>query len=273
MPVHRSCEAESADAPASILAIGDSWFWYPENNLLGALARHRALKEPYRHFRCLGFSGAAIHEYVDRGRRGTRAARALRRELDPQRSRRYAAVLLGGGGNEALDYGLALQRDCAGLERAEDCIDRDGLDGLMRNLSGALGLLVHDLLWAFARQARPLDIFVHGYDYPVPDGHGCDARTVSGPSLTLAMDRAGVAHDAALRLGIAHRLVDALNETGARFARPGCGVHFVDCRNVLRRDAQYRDDWDYEWHPSREGFRRIAAERWIPLLARLGYAT
>ena len=34
----------------TILAIGDSWFWYPRNNLLEALANHAKLKNGYEIF-------------------------------------------------------------------------------------------------------------------------------------------------------------------------------------------------------------------------------
>lgn len=258
----------------AILAIGDSWFWYPRSNLLQALVEHRRLKDVYRNIQALGFNGAKLAEYVDRNNVRGKYARALRRELDPKNSQYYVAVLVSGGGNDAVDYALALRRDCGGLERAEDCIDADGMDDLMRDISGALGLLVHDVLWAFDRQQRAVSVFVHGYDYPVPDGRGFDALMLrlAGPWLAPAMDAAGVAQDAALRQGICRILIDALNDTLCRFARPGDGVHFVDCRNVLRSDMQYRDDWDNEMHPSFGGFCRIVAARWIPLLAQLGYA-
>ena len=259
---------------ASILAIGDSWFWYPRNNLLQALAAHPRLKDPYRNIQMLGFNGAKVSEYVDRNNLRGKYAKAFRRELNPQSSQYYLAVMVSGGGNDAVDYGLALKRDCGGLDDPADCVDAEGMDSLMRDISGALGLLIHDIAWEFGKQNRRADIFLHGYDYPVPDGRGFDALMfkLAGPWLAPAMDAAGVAHDAALRSGVCHALIDALNDTLSRFARPGDGVHFVDCRGVLRSDAQYRDDWDNEMHPSFDGFRRIVAERWMPQLARLGYA-
>lgn len=257
-----------------LLAIGDSWFWYPGNNLLRALAAHPRLREPYRNIQMLGFNGAKIAEYVDRGSARGRYAKAFRRELSPRNVGYYTTVLISGGGNDAVDYGLALRPDCGGLERPEDCVDPEGLDDLMRDISGALGLLIHDVLWAFRRQNRPVDLFVHGYDYPVPDGRGFDALMfrVAGPWLAPAMDARGVAQDAALRRGICRALIDGLNDTLRGFARPSEGVHFVDSRSVLRGDAQYREDWDNEMHPTAEGFRRIVDARWIPLLASLGYA-
>jgi hypothetical protein len=39
---------EPGEFPA-ILAVGDSWFWYPKNNLLEALSRHPRLLHDFRH--------------------------------------------------------------------------------------------------------------------------------------------------------------------------------------------------------------------------------
>lgn len=275
MPIYAPGETWKPGEFASILAIGDSWFWYPRNSLLEALAAHPRLKDPYRNIQLLGFNGAKISEYVDRNNVRGKYARAFRRELNPKNCQHYVAVLISGGGNDAVDYGLALRRDCSAATRAEDCIDPEGLDRLLRDISGALGLLLHDVLWEFGRQGRPVSILLHGYDYPVPDGRGFDALMfrLAGPWLANAMDEAGVAPDAALRRSICRILIDRVNETFARFARPADGVHCVDCRGVLRSDARYREDWANELHPTIEGFDKVVDQRWIPLLARLGYAS
>jgi len=274
MPVYAPGEAWKPGEFASILAIGDSWFWYPTSNLLQALVNHPRLKDPYRNIQALGYNGAKISAYVDRGSSRGKYAKAFRRELDPLHSQYYVAVMVSGGGNDAVDYALALKRDCGGLERAEDCIDAEGLDALMRDISGALGLLLHDVLWAFRRQGRSPTIVLHGYDYPVPDGSGFDVLMfkLAGPWLAPAMNTAGVAHVTALRNGICRVLIDALNDTIARFAQAVPGAHCIDCRNVLRQGAGYREDWANEMHPTMAGFDRIVDERWIPRFAELGFA-
>lgn len=275
MPIYAPGQTWNPGEFASMLAIGDSWFWYPNNNLLRALAEHPKLKEPYRNIQLLGFNGARISEYVDRNNARGKYARAFRRELSPQNSQYYVAVLISGGGNDAVDYGLALRGDCNGLTRAEDCVDADGMDGLLKDISGALGLLIHDVLWEFRRQRRPVDIFIHGYDYPVPDGRGFDALMfkLAGPWLASAMDQVRMPGDPVLRKQTCRILIDRINETLASFARPTDGVHYVDCRNVLRSNAQYLDDWANELHPTIGGFDRIVDQRWIPRLMELGYAS
>lgn len=275
MPVYAPGQTWNPGEFASILAIGDSWFWYPQNNLLQALAEHPALKDPYRNIQLLGFNGAKISEYVDRNNTRGKYARAFERELEPLHSQYYVAVMISGGGNDAVEYGLALRSDCGGLTCAEDCIDPDGVNDLLKDISGALGLLIHDVLWEFHRQRRSVDIFIHGYDYPVPDGRGFDALVfeVAGPWLEPALNAANVADAPLLRYEVCKELIERLNETFKLFARPADGVHYVDCRNVLRSDAQYLDDWANELHPTFDGFDKIVDQRWIPLLKTLGYAS
>lgn len=197
MPIYAPGQVWNPGEFASILAIGDSWLWYPQNNLLQALAAHPQLKDPHRNIQLLGFNGARISEYVDRNNARDKYARAFKRELGPKNSQYYVAVLISGGGNDAVDYGLALRSDCSDLARAEDCIDPDGIDQLLKDISGALGLLIHDMLWKFHKRQRPVDIFLHVYDYPVPDRRGFDALVfkLTGPWLASAMDEAGVANE------------------------------------------------------------------------------
>ncbi len=252
----------------AILAIGDSWFWYPKNNILQAVIEHPALKDPYRTIQMLGYNGAEIKQYVGAGR----YAADFRRELLPDACQYYQAVLISGGGNDAVDYKLALQADCTGLTAAEECIDPDGLDGLVRDISGSLGLMIHDIAWAFDKLTKPrmADVFIHGYDYPVPDGRGF---ALAGPWLKPALDAARVAaDDMPLRTAVCRRLIDELNTTFARFDSPSQGIHYIDSRGVLRQDANYMEDWDNELHPTFSGFRQIVDRGWIPILRREGYA-
>ncbi len=256
----------------AILAIGDSWFWYPKNNILQALIEHPALKDGYRTIQMLGYNGAAINQYVGAGK----FAAAFQNELGPDASKYYSAVIISGGGNDAVNYRLALKADCTGIDVAEDCIDADGLDGLLRDISGSLGLMIHDIAWAFGKQNRMADVFLHGYDYPVPDGRGFSLAglSVAGPWLKPALDAAKVAADnPALRASISRLIIDEMNGAFARFDNPAQGIHYIDSRGVLRQETDYKSDWDNEMHPTFSGFTQIIDQKWIPILRREGYAT
>jgi hypothetical protein len=271
MRIYKPGETWNPGEFAAILAIGDSWFWYPKNNILQALLEHPALKDDYRNIQMLGYNGAAINQYVGSGKYAT----AFQNELRPLSSQYYSAVLISGGGNDAVDYKLGLKADCSGLSNAEDCIDPDGLDNLMRDISGSLGLMVHDIAWAFGKQNRMADVFIHGYDYSIPDGRGFSLAGLQfgGAWLKPALDAAKVAaDDMPLRTAICHLLLDKVNAVLENFDNPSQGVHYIDCLGVLRQDANYREDWDNELHPTFSGFKKIVDQRWIPVMRREGYA-
>lgn len=259
----------------SILAIGDSWFWYPKNNVLQALIENPALKSDHGNIQMLGYNGATIAQYVDRNNVRGRYAKAFKHELR-ENCGYYSAIMISGGGNDAVDYRLGLQRDCTGKTAADDCIDAEGLDDLVRGIAGAIGLMMHDIAWAFGRKENRMpDVFLHGYDYPVPDGRGFTLAGLrfSGPWLASAMDQRKVAADMVLRTAIAKRLIDEMNTAIAGFDKVDDRIHYIDCRGALRRDTHYQDDWDNELHPTFSGFKTVVEKKWIPVLRREGYAT
>src|SRR3954452_15598111 len=105
MPIYSAGQTWQPGYFASILAIGDSWFWYPQNNLLEALVAHPRLRDEYRNIQLLGFNGARLKEYVE----GKYAA-ALKGQLKPDISQYYRAVFVSGAGNDAIAYHLALKQ-------------------------------------------------------------------------------------------------------------------------------------------------------------------
>ena len=136
------------------------------------------------------------------------------------------------------------------------------LKSLSRNASTALAA------------ASPPPIFVHGYDYPIPDGRGFEFGLIhAGPWLAPAMDERGVPPDMALRGQIARILIDRLNDDLlAPLAAATPGVVYIDSRGILPRDGTYRDYWANEMHPTNLGFRRLFEEAWLPRLFEHGIA-
>jgi hypothetical protein len=273
MHIYKPGENWNTGEYPGILAIGDSWFWYPKNNILQALLEHKALKDDYRNIQLLGYNGAAINQYVGNGK----YAASLQYNLSPLVSQYYSAVLISGGGNDAVDYRLALKANCSGLSTAEECIDDAGLDDLVRDISGSLGLMIHDIAWAFGKQNRKqiADVFIHGYDYSIPDGRGFSLAGLQfgGPWLKPVLDAAQVAADnLPLRTAIVHLLIDKINKVIGAFDNPSQGVHYIDCLGVLSQGADYQEDWDNELHPTFSGFKKIVDQRWIPVLRDQRYA-
>jgi len=254
---------------AALLAIGDSWFWYPKNNILQALVEHPRLKDPFRNIQLLGYNGAKLEQYVF-----GKYARRLTKELQPENRKYYSAVLVSGAGNDAVDYRLGLFRNCSAAGSAEQCIDANGMNALMSKVGTALSALIYQVRRAFDQDGLQPDIFLHAYDYPIPDGRGFSlaALKVTGPWLAKAMDDSCVPDDMDLRRAICRTLIDRLYDEFTLFADPAKKIHLIDSRGCLVA-ADYKDDWDNELHPTRQGFRQIVDERWMPVLAGLGYAT
>lgn len=271
MPVYygRAAPIEPGAFPA-ILAVGDSWFWYPlpaGYNLLQQLS-DRVLKPDYANILSLGYVGARLEDYVE-----GKFAADFQNELKPVNAKYYSAILISGAGNDAVDYSLALHRTCAGIGSPEQCFDETRFDDLMRKLSGWLGRMIHDIRWAWRDEPaeRHPHIFLHCYDYAPPNGKGASLAGIAlpfGPWLKPAMDRAGVRDDAAFRQALVKLLIDRIHDTFAPYDDDTHAVHLVDSRGCL--DGAL--DWDNELHPNSRGFAKLATGPWRTALARYGFA-
>src|SRR5215813_118137 len=108
MTVYYDPDRIQSGAFPALLAIGDSWFWYPfVSNLLAELSA--VVRPAYSNILTLGKVGATLKSYAV----GVHAP-ALGRQLGPNFVRYYSAFLISGGGNDAVDWGLCLKSDCTG---------------------------------------------------------------------------------------------------------------------------------------------------------------
>jgi hypothetical protein len=259
-------QIQSGAFPA-ILAIGDSWFWYPKvSNLLAEISA--AVKPDYSNIMALGYLGARLEEYVN----GKYAA-AFARELRPGYLPYYSAILISGGGNDAVDWGLCLKDDCSAETTALGCMDQRGLSERMTDLGGWLLAMITEVHAAFDdARLRRADIFIHCYDYAPPNGKGFKAPIfgvpLSGPWLKPAMDKRHVPLDYLLRKEIVRLFIDSLAKTFAEFDSPQDRVYVIESQGTLDPD----NDWDNELHPNGEGFRKLVYGPWLDTLRRTRYA-
>src|SRR5262249_51279764 len=193
----------------------------------------------------------------------------LARQLSPNYVRYYSALLISGGGNDAVDWGLCLKNDCAGLQTAAECVDATKLDDKMTELGGWLLALINEAHVARDAAGLPrMDIFIHSYDYAPPNGE--PARflgfALQGPWLKPAMDHAHVdPNNFALRQDIVKVLIKRLQETLLEFEDPedpNNKIHVVRSPGTLDPDH----DWANELHPNGEGFRKLVHGPWARLL-------
>jgi hypothetical protein len=264
MTVYYDADRIQSGAFPALLAIGDSWFWYPfVSNLLAELSA--VVKPDYSNILTLGRVGARLEQYAT----GI-YAKDFARQLRPQNIVFYSAVLISGGGNDAVDWRLCLRDDCSGRTDGASCLDPDRLATSMDALGGWLLALIGEVREAARLAGRaPLDIFVHCYDYAPPNGE--PARfgiALLGPWLKPAMDAARVDPDPALRQDVVKALIDALESTFSEFDSPADRVHVIRTAGTLNPAT----DWANELHPNGEGFRKLIHGPWLERMKDLGYA-
>jgi len=257
---------ESGAFPA-MLAIGDSWFWYPfVSNLLAEISA--VVRPAYSNILTLGKVGATLESYAT----GVHAP-ALARQLSPNFVRFYSAFLISGGGNDAVDWGLCLRSNCSGATTAAQCIDARVLDGKMTDLSGWLLALINEAHAARDAVGMPhMDIFVHTYDYAPPNGEPARLPLFGvkllGPWLKPALDKAHVdPNNSTLRQDIVKLLIGTLRDTLLQFDSPQNMVHIVNSTGTLDPDQ----DWANELHPNGHGFQKLVHGPWVTVLRQRGY--
>jgi hypothetical protein len=183
---------------------------------------------------------------------------------------RFTAFYLGGFANDALEHRLALFDDCAAAEDPAACFSPARLDLLLYHIDEGLSGIIRAIRWAYRKTTWQQPIFLNGYDYPVPDGRGF--VNLHGGWITTVMDEAGVDPDVGFRTRVMQFLIDAVNdEVLAPLHSPLDKVFHVDSRGVLAHDGEhYRQDWENEGYPTREGFTKILETAWFPFLKPFG---
>jgi hypothetical protein len=244
-----------------ILAIGDSWFWYPMpgGSLISFIGDEVALKG--HNILVAGNNGAEAYDYV-RGKY-RRQVKELLRLYGPGAS----AVLVSGGGNDFAgfnDLHPMLMPDCSAATTSEQCFrpgnDEGTYDFLLEKMYENYALLLSRIFKAVPSSAK---VVLHCYDYAVPDGRG-----MGGGSAWLkpALESARVPK--ALHGSCIRRLIDGAHGVMQSIAvGTGGRAEVVDSRGTLASS-----DWANELHPRPKGFQKIAQVKWRPVLQGLGLA-
>lgn len=246
---------------ADILAIGDSWFWYPMPggsliNFIGDVVRPKGHK-----ILVAGNNGAEAYDYV-KGK-----YREQVKGLLGFYGSSASAVLISGGGNDFAgfsDLRPLLNDTCQGATTPQACFrpgpDEGSVDFLASKMYENYALLVTRIL-AVVPVSAP--ILVHTYDYAVPDGRGVlGGEAWLKPALEDAQVPPGL-HQPCINL-----LMDTAHSVLSRITQGAGGrVVLVDSRGVLGQQ-----DWANELHPRPTGFKKLATQKWKPALQALGLA-
>jgi hypothetical protein len=241
-----------------VLALGDSWFHYPFNNLITPL--HAALEQPTIYV--IGESGARADELS----RGSWLANFRKMLIDYPAIR---LVCLSAGGNDFAGIGdlddKILLPDCSSAATLGECYRPMQPQGVFGGVEQAYRSIL-----AVVAGIRPnLPVLVHNYDYAVPNG-----KTLPGLRswLKLPMDNdrvptAGAPLDG-LRRDIVRDLIDqftlSLDRLESNVAPPR--VELVWSAGTLSDT-----EWANELHPKPTAFNKLVNECWSgPARAALG---
>ncbi len=230
-----------------ILAIGDSWFWYPFNNLLipiwGLWAGAKTILAQ-------GMVGAEATELA-----AGKWLKNFRAALKGYNTIR--AVLISAGGNDFAgmdDMSRILKPDCSAAVAGIDCFDAAATEQLMlHDVADAYGTLLDEV-----KQHRPEAlVFLHNYDYAVPTGIGILGF---GHWLKEPMDAVGV--PISVQPLAVDYLINVFNDALAQVQKDYPDhVLIVDSRGTLTAA-----EWANELHPTPAGFNKLAKQAWQPVL-------
>ena len=247
-----------AGPPATglLIAEGDSWFDYPFNDVLSLLEDEHGFD-----VEAVAHKGDTVEEMAYGDGQFDDFVRLLERVL--KRGQVPDAVLISGGGNDIAgdEFAILLNHALSGLPPVNDDIVRGVVDVRLRN---AYVFLISGITEVAQRYLnRPLPIVMHGYDHAIPDGRGVLGGwgALPGPWLQPGLHEKG--H---LSLGgnrtIVRSLIDTFNAMLKQVAAlPGFShVTYVDLRGTLSQGAGYKKDWANELHPTKDGFKAVAAK-------------
>jgi hypothetical protein len=241
-------------ANPTVLMVGDSWFWYPKQNLASAIAEQKTDETLV----AVGFCGAEAREWGDR----------FRRDIDFG-FKTYAAgvkaLMLSGGGNDVVGaehFRKLLLADCSGAQAPADCF-QPGQPGVMMS---TIMLAYHEVIMRFRAYNKTAPVIMHNYDNAWPTGKG-----FFGPADWLREPMENARVPAILRRDLFKSLVNRLyNEQEQLSSNQALGTLMaLRSSGTLPEDASW---WDNELHPTPAGFDLLANRVFVPALRRIDAA-
>jgi lysophospholipase L1-like esterase len=255
-----------------LLAEGDSWFDYPLGkdvlDCLDNIHGHSITK--------LARAGSLLNEMVygpdevlhsDPGQAKTR----LTQVIEKLRKGKFDAFLFSGGGNDIAgpEFFSFLNHAASELGGLNAEVVKGVVHGTFRK---AYEDLIEVLQLEAKNQKIELPIFIHGYDYPWPDGRGAIALGIIGPWFDDSFKKKGFPRKTREQLlkrkKILEAFIDAVNEMQDKLTKKFKGVYKVNLKGALPTIK----DWANELHPTNAGFEKVAAKFNEKLVEVLGNA-
>lgn len=243
--------ALAGNASPTIMMIGDSWFWYPFDNL----AREIGDADPARQIVVVGRNGSEAAEWDGRQRKDIDFAFRMY-------GGSVGALMLSGGGNDVAgmnDFLRLIKDDCAAQGTVAGCYRTAQPAALLAGVMGCYRALITK----FRAYNASAPVILHHYDYAWPTGLG-----LFSPSqwLKAPMERAGVHPQ--LRKELFRDLINQLKAAQLQLASDATlGPVYVALTAGQLPDSM--DAWANEMHPTPAGFRLLARNAFEPELARV----
>lgn len=241
----------------TLIAEGDSWFDYPGRDILDVLEEEcfEIVSRAHR--------GDEVEEMAYGGHQIDEVLHAL--ESCASKGEKIVGILLSGGGNDIAGDGfkMLLNHRRSPLN-GQGVVNVTVLEGLLQGLRASFATIFHSLnTVSQAIAGSRINIFVHGYDYPVPDGRGFlgGFGALPGPWLAPGFLAKGYSDgDMSERLTALRVVIDGFNEMLEDLANQSQfgNVHYINLRHTLSSDQDYRNDWANELHPTQDGFDKVA---------------
>lgn len=248
-----------------LVAQGDSWFDYPTSwDLIDWLKSYGHDIDDF------AVAGSTLNDIVygpvPRNWLGIPQSHDASRRaelINAIQKKKPHAVLLSGGGNDIAgdEFFSFVNNALSNLQNPNQVV----LDGVVNDTFLKAYSDIVDLINAKAQaMGSTIHIFVHGYDYPWPDGRGFSMFNLVGPWFHQTFNRknypydpndANASQELLIRHDIVAKFIDSFNAMLANLqAKYPANVHYVDLRNTLKNQSE----WANELHPKRDGFRKLA---------------
>jgi hypothetical protein len=241
----------TAQTAGYLLAVGDSWFDYPLQDILSRLDDNYGYNiESSAH------RGDAIETIVSRVGQLDKFARCMDKIVALGATPK--AILVSGGGDDIAgnEFGMLINNiDLQPIPGWNDQVIAGVIDTRVAAAYRLMFLKINSL--CKGNLGRTFPILVHGYDYPVPDGRGFfgGGWLLPGPWLKPGFDEK-LFSDINTATQMMVTIIDRFNTMLENLVKePGFGnVIYIDLRNTLSNvQTNYKDFWGNEIHPNAGG--------------------
>lgn len=247
--------ALSEGANASILMIGDSWLWYPLDNLATEIGNEL----PNQTLVVVGKNGAEAAQWSEK----------YRKDIDfgfKMYGSDVSALMLSGGGNDVAgmsDFLRLLQDDCSKAKTLTDCYRQGQPDAMITKIIGAY----KEVILRFKAHNQKAPILMHNYDYAWPTGKG-----LFGPADWLKAPMAKAKVPKSLQRDLFKDLLDQLRKAQLILKKETAlgTLIAVKSAGTMPEPEEGNDQWwANELHPTPAGFKLLAKKAFVPELKKL----